>query len=1434
MIPMLKRTFVLLVFFIFCTIKADFVDQVLNNSVDVQRKKALFEAREGNYSKALKLIDRAIKNETRDKSLVRCDKLAILVMAGRYKAALELYRKKIPKDYYLSESVRQLVGQIMYHNKHYRQAIAFLKDNTEGDKGLKDMLISSYIAMGQAAKAFNLAESDSEKNRVMHLYGVYLARKGHYVKAEKSLKQAWLDSGKPVSILYDRIVNCVWAGKNKDALHLYKLVPVNADIPEYAGVEVARMFREDKQYQKSNDILKRYMASTNIKPVVRQLFFANLLSMKKLSEAEKFMQKSPKDKTQMSADLQSAFRMEGVRLARAGKYDQANVMFDKALKLEGSAGEIAKINYDRLAAASWAGKYQLADDIFKQIDNTIDLPYYVRIEAAKSTFELGKTAQAEKLARESLAQHKDNRAALGILIKCYLRKEDYNGALKILDQHKKLKPDYMPLVIRSMQDKAIQLGRKGKYGASLKLLDHALVVSDNSLLVIGDKVIVLSWAGKYQQAIDIFEKLSPGQRMKLPPYVLSSVAGSYRQIRKTDHAVKYYTELLKKDPSDADSAIALVSILAYSGSEDEAKKFIAQRVVEYPSEKEKLIQELNKGLRDFAVMTARRGNIGRALAVLRQLMLESPDNHLLRCDYATILAWDRQSEKAIEIYNKLPEGYKCPVYVLNAIAGAYRSCGKYMKAAETYDRILDSQPDNMTALRGAVSTRIEAGKEQEALKLIENHFRIIGHKDAEYTALLGYAYYEVGQTDKAEKIYHDALKLNPHSVNALAGLARVMARRKKWEQAIKYAKEALKYNPESVDALYTYAESLEATDDLTGSYECYDKISKLPGGEPANDAKYRILSSLGAAGLALDMLKENNQHVSQPVYEQIIADRASIVIQQRDTSRAQRLLKRNLYNADMAGSSALRVRSSYDRIIASEQSQSMRQIVKDYEKMLKCGDKTPYWIDELAAEAYLYLRQAKKALRIYRIAEEKQRAAKAGESDWVELQFAIYYCYVELEDFKKAEKVLDTLEKKIPPYTWQGKPNWNRLSIAVERAWVLMFQDRLAEAERYLSKLSVKAPNNIDVLNAEAYLHYYRGWPRRAEKDFRMINTLDPDNRQARIGLCYTMNENDQWREARAEAARLKKQYPADLSVARLNRTLELDKMRTESIYFDSSLSKMVSDGFTLSQRFDQPIYPNRTIYVESVWKYIKKGDLDNDDLPGSRHIFRNGAGVDWRIYRDLTLTAGFTIDYKGEEPGWKAGFEFSPDDHITITGNYDSYSLDAPGGILLDDGSAQKYSVVINYRKSEDFFSYVDFSQMFVSDNNIVTEIVARQDKAITTGAYWRTRLAFEQSLAMNSVIGDDYYAPRYNIMLYVIPYVEHVWYRHYESSFTDRLYIAPGLQLEANYSPNFAGYIRYEFEWILTDTISFLAGSTGSLRNYDGDSTYGLSFDAGLIFRF
>ena len=70
------------------------------------------------------------------------------------------------------------------------------------------------------------------------------------------------------------------------------------------------------------------------------------------------------------------------------------------------------------------------------------------------------------------------------------------------------------------------------------------------------------------------------------------------------------------------------------------------------------------------------------------------------------------------------------------------------------------------------------------------------------------------------------------------------------------------------------------------------------------------------------------------------------------------------------------------------------------------------------------------------------------------------------------------------------------------------------------------------------------------------------------------------------------------------------------------------------------------------------------------------------------------------------------------------------------------------------------------------------------------------------------DYYSPKEFSDFYLIPNVEHTWYKLYAKSVVDRFYVGLGQKWEDSFGAENVGYLRYEIEDKFSDTLSLLAG--------------------------
>jgi len=1428
-------------------LKADPLDEILSSTANSQRRIGAIEARKGNYEEALKRLDEAIAKSGNAPDFI-VDKIVVLCAAGKYAEALEL-RNSLPKSYKAPAYFDEAIAKCLCKTGNLKDGIpaleaAFVRNPEERELG--ECLLSALMEAGQYEKALKVSSDiskrlgkapskwcDSYRIEALHARGVELARKGSFDEAIKSLDEALSMSWSKPSILSDKIVCLCWAGKDAEAVKLFESLPPGFETPVYVLPELAKAYASTGEPAKAAKLCKDALLRKPGLEAASKILSDALVSMGQYDEAAAVLKKSEELRKEYGPALAKALHEKGVAFAREGKGDEADKLLAEAATLD----KDPKIACDRVVALSWSGKDKEAAKLFESLPSGFEAPPYVLQEAAKSFLILGEPAKAAAASEKALSKDPGSENAAALLFESRLATKDFDGAAKLFEGRPAFKRKEASKLAQAMRDEGVALGRDGAYAKAEALLKSSLELDPKSAGAKADLVMVLSWDGKDEEAIKEFESFPKGA--EIPAYVYPALAKSYREAAKVDKALPAFKLILEKDPSRSDAALAIVSILAGQGDFQGAKAFIAERLKTRPGEKPPLKKALAAAMKDKAVALAREGKLDQAIPLIRDAKYESDGDPSVIADCVVLLSWKDLHKEAVKVFAELPEGWEPKPYVLSAAARSFREEGLFKQSAALYQGILKKDPENEDASIGYLVSELKGGGFEEAADFVKRKERLSGGLQPKLASLLGQAYLQAGMTGKAKQIFDMLLKSGDEAQLPFLAMAETMFKDGNYREAVKFASKELAKDPSSLPALRLLADSYEKLDELPSALKCRETICRITKDQRDVDAKYELMERLSAYGLALDSMKADGETPSQGIYDKIQGDLAAERISRRETKAALSILERNMAHASSLDSGDLMRRTRYDSFIADRQAEQNKRVVADYEALKKDGVNPPYWVVQAAADAYLYLRKPKTALELYKETQAKMEEAGLGKyPDNFELRMAFFFTYIEMEDFESAGKVLDELDAEVKPFRLQNgvyRKNWDKMEIAVERAWLLVFQDRLSEAEAYLDKLVPEAATNIDLLAAQAYLHYYRSWPRRSLEDFRIASGLDSNNRSVQVGLAYALDANDEWDESRAIAKKLMEEHPEDSSVQKLARAFEIQDMRTERIDFSYSQEQGQTDGFTLSQRFEQPVYQHSSVYYETVWKHVMKGGIDDDSLPNTKEIFRNGGGVNWQVYRDLTLRGGASIDYQAEHPGGEGGFTYDLDDNWSLSGDYNSYSLDAPGWILLDNGYAQEYSTKLKYRASESFNAEGSFGQMFISDHNVRTNFSAREDMALTTRAFWKTRLAFEHSLSMNSKTDSvGYYSPKYNAFNYVVPYVEHLWYRHYDFSVLDRFFVGPGIQKENGCAPNFAGYLRYEQEWNLTDTISLSAGVTYSYRKYTGDGSVGLSANTSLVFHF
>jgi len=115
---------------------------------------------------------------------------------------------------------------------------------------------------------------------------------------------------------------------------------------------------------------------------------------------------------------------------------------------------------------------------------------------------------------------------------------------------------------------AVSLARNGNYGEAIALLEKLRKENPNDQGIMNDYIVVLSWAGRNEQALEYLRQVAPHR--EIPAYVFSAAAQAARRLKRYDQAITMYRRLLEKQPDYLPAHIGIPLNEAEKGNLDEA------------------------------------------------------------------------------------------------------------------------------------------------------------------------------------------------------------------------------------------------------------------------------------------------------------------------------------------------------------------------------------------------------------------------------------------------------------------------------------------------------------------------------------------------------------------------------------------------------------------------------------------------------------------------------------------------------------------------------------------------------------------------------------------------------------------------------------------------------------------------------------------------
>ncbi|HEX9920553.1 MAG TPA: tetratricopeptide repeat protein, partial [Candidatus Methylomirabilis sp.] len=332
----------------------------------------------------------------------------------------------------------------------------------------------------------------------------------------------------------------------------------------------------------------------------------------------------------------------------------------------------------------------------------------------------------------------------------------------------------------------------------------------------------------YEKAIDLYQKL---ERLKpdspLPSYHLGRI---YLERKMLAEARRHLAEALAKDPGFEDAVFALGYSYEVEGRWEEAKEVYLKTLQEDPQDWEVRhrfaqvlirLKDLDQALvhgqlaleanpdfleakKTIGIIYMEKKSFQQAVTCFQEILAQDPDDQSSLLNLGLSLEELGRYEEALTSFSKIPpEG---SFYSETLIHRGYVATllGRFDQAIALYREALKGSPDAANFHFFLGLTYLRKKDYVQSIDCLEKAVSLDQGKEI-YHFQLGAAYERMGQLDKAEGEFKEAIRLNPRQADAYNYLGYMYADRGlKLDESVFYIKKALELEPSNgafVDSL---------------------------------------------------------------------------------------------------------------------------------------------------------------------------------------------------------------------------------------------------------------------------------------------------------------------------------------------------------------------------------------------------------------------------------------------------------------------------------------------------------------------------------------------------------------------------------------------------------------------------------------------------------
>jgi len=647
-------------------------------------------------------------------------------------------------------------------------------------------------------------------------------------------------------------------------------------------------------------------------------------------------------------------------------------------------------------------------------------------------------------------------------------------------------------------------------------------------------------------------------------------------------------------------------------------------------------------------------------------------------------------------------------------------------------------------------------------------------------------------------------------------------------------------------ALGLYCSTAMASDPATAIHERRDAgdftralqlsqawLSREPDNIDAWKLQVLSLADIGAAERAWQLMSQHPERFSVDERERIEGDRIASRIRwggafaadethRDDEARnALALLRRAQQQAPRQTTwEATRLR--VDALSALNQLQHHQDVVDGYRSLREEGIDIPAYILPTVADSYMALRQPEQAAPILQQALQHSPGAP-------NTTILLAYAWIEQERFDLALPLLEQLASAQPAWprregALRGYENWDRYSADMTLAMARSFAQDNAAAEKALRALLAIGPADPGLQSAVAAVDARRMRPSAALERYAMALTLDPRQRDARLGQVDALLALQRPDQAAAVIADLKSRYPEDLRVPRAERSLDLQRGWQGSLELAHGRSRGNSDGTStspLGNRDGSAQLVVQSPLLDDRWRIAALARDGWADLPGERVRERAfGLGLRYRYDRlGVAVDALHSTDDfdRGTSLALQADWRFND----AWSGSAELRRKDPDASLQARQLgiTADSLAVGLRYTPAETTEVATRVSRLHYEDGNHRDQL----------GVDLRQRLSSQPHLLIDALgavyasRGSDgeraaYFNPSRDASASVGVRLDHIGWRRYERQFRQLLDITVGPYWQQGHGTAWVPSVAYRHRWTPMQGRQLEYGVSWSQPVYDG----------------